>query len=112
MQHASGSLCTFICIPAVCPSLHSANAGSLIMFQNPEAFGKALITPKAHKIPPFDLFFSYVTFNIALLVFFGALLHAAMMYRVENWGSEVEGSDSWIPSPVNPQEPPIDLSGK
>lgn len=89
MQHASRSLCTFICIPAVCPSLHSANARLLIMFQNPKAFGKALITPKAHK-PLFDLFFSYVTFSIALF-FFCPLLHAAMMYSVENWDCEVEG---------------------
>lgn len=73
MQHASRSLCTFICIPAVCPSLHSANARLLIMFQNPKAFGKALITPKAHK-PLFDLFFSYVTFSIALFFF----VHSSM----------------------------------
>lgn len=89
MQHASRSLCTFICIPAVCPSLHSAKAGSLIMFQNPTALGKALITPKAHKNPIwFVLFLCNLQHSI---VFFCALLHAAMMYCVENWGCEFEG---------------------
>lgn len=84
MQHTSRSLCTFICIPAVCPSLHSANARLLIMFQNPKAFGKALITPKAHKTL-FDLFFSYVTFSIALF-FCSIPPSATMMYSVKKLG--------------------------